>query len=318
MNGVMAWAITFPWWSGHKFHGHNGSITGFIATTAYSPELGVGYFVSINVLSGRLNGISERIVKFLTADQVVGEGPSVSLDAAQLERVAGYYQVATPRTQLTNFILRFVWLWRVWAEDGRLYQQSLLGGEKTEWIPVSETSFRQEEEPIATVFLVSDDQGATYLQSAFEGHVRKISAPWAWFQPIAAGLALLLMVSSLLFGLVWLVARLFRRMKSVPGSLVLPQFLATLSLFGGLTLTVVTLSTFHDLLRVSVTTLSLFLGTTLFALLSLYLAFRLIRPMPVEAGPVLRNWFRLVSVACIGMTIFLVSEDLVGLRLWSY
>ena len=304
--------------NGHQFHGHGGSITGFIATTAYSPDLGVGYFVSINTLSGRLNDIADLIAKFLTAERATIESPSVSLDDGQLQRVAGYYQAATPRLQLTNVIYRFAWLRRVWVAEGRLYENPLLGGATRELIPVSEDSFRTEGQPVATLFLVSDEQGTTYLQSGFEGHMRKISALSAWFQPLAAGLAQLLMLSALLFGSLWLAARVFGKMSSIPSSLVLPQFLAPLSLYGSLTLTVVTVTDVSDLSRVSVAGLSLFLGTLVFALLSLYLAIRLVRPVPAQAGPVVRNWSRLVSIACVGTAIFLMSEGIIGVRLWSY
>ncbi|MFN0180361.1 MAG: serine hydrolase domain-containing protein [Gemmatimonadales bacterium] len=304
--------------AGHVFHGHGGSTTtGFISTYAYSAELGVGYFVSTNLINGKLPAISKRIVDFLAAGRVATKPPAIRLDPAQIPRVAGYYQLATPRSQFLNFLYRFAWLWRVWEEDGRLYRKSLLGGEKTELIPVSEGAFRTEDEPVATLFLVSDDRGTTYLQSGFEGQMRKISALTAWIQPVAAGLALLLMLSSIPFGLVWLAARLLGRMKQVPGAQVWPPFLTSISLFGGLFLAFTNLKDIDDLIRVSVSTLAFFLGPLAFALLSAYLAFRLVRPVPTPVGPVLRNWSRMVSIACIGTAIFLVSEGVIGLRLWA-
>lgn len=304
--------------AGHVFHGHGGSTaTGFISTYAYSAELGVGYFVSTNMISGQLPAIARRIVEFLAAGRVATKAPPIRLDPTQVARVAGYYQVATPRNQFLNFLYRFAWLWHVWEEDGRLFRRSLLGGEKTELIPVSEAAFRTEDQPVATLFLVTDERGTTYLQSGFEGQMRKISALTAWIQPVAAGLALLLMLGSVLVGLVWLVARLLGRMKRVPGSHVVPQFLTSISLFGGFLLTAVNLKVIDDLVRISVATLAFFLGTLAFALLSAYLAFRLVRPVPTPVGPVLRNWSRIVSIACIGTAIFLMSEGVIGLRLWA-
>jgi hypothetical protein len=96
-------------------------------------------------------------------------------------------------------------------------------------------------------------------------------------------------------------------MKPVPGSYIWPPFLASASLFGGFFLTAANLKVIDDLVRVSVSTLSLFLGTLAFALLSAYLAYRLVRPVPDQAGPVLRNWFRMVAIACIGTAVFLMS-----------
>lgn len=304
--------------AGHLVHGHGGSTTtGFISTYAYSPELGVGYFVSTNMISGKLPAIAERIVQFLAAGRVATMAPSVTLGPGQLAQAAGYYQLATPRNQFLNFIYRFAWLWRVWEEDGRLFRRFLLGGEATELIPVSEDSFRTVDQPAATLFLVTDEDGTTYLQSGFEGQMRRISMLSAWSQPVAAGLALLLMLTAVLFGPAWMLARLFGRMTQVPGSHVWPQFAASVSLFGAFVLAATNLNDIDDLVRVSVATLSLCLGTLAFALLSAYLAFRLIRPVPTRAGPVLRYWSRMVSIACIGIAIFLMSEGIVGLRLWA-
>lgn len=304
--------------AGHVFHGHGGSTaTGFISTYAYSAELGVGYFVSTNMISGQLPAIARRIVEFLAAGRVAARPAPIRLDADQVARVAGYYQVATPRNQFLNFLYRFAWLWQVWEEDGRLFRKSLLGGGQTELIPVSGTTFRTADEPVATLFLVTDERGTTFLQSGFEGQMRKVSALSAWIQPVAAGLALLLMLGSVLFGLLWLVARLLGRMKRVPASHVVPQFLASISLFGGFLLTIANLKVIDDLVRISVATVAFFAGTLAFGVLSVYLAFRLVRPAPTFAGPGLRNWSRLVSVACIGTAIFLMSEGVIGLRLWA-
>lgn len=303
---------------GHVFHGHGGSTTtGFISTYAYSAELGVGYFVSTNMISGALPAIAGRIVEFLAAGRVAAKAPAITLDPGQLDRVTGYYQLATPRNQFTNFLYRFAWLWRVWEEDGRLFRKGLLGGERTELIPVAADAFRTDDQPVATLFLVADRQGTTYLQSGFEGQMRRISPLAAWSQPIAAGFALLLMLSSLPVGIVWLVARLSGKMKTVPGSLVWPPFLATASLFGGFFLTATNLKVIDDLVRMSVATLSFFLGTLGFGLLSAYLAFRLVRPVPMTAGTGWRAWSHLVAVACIGTTVFLMSEGVIGLRLWA-
>jgi hypothetical protein len=148
--------------------------------------------------------------------------------------------------------------------------------------------------------------------------MRKISWLWAWFQPLAMVLAVALLMSSLLFGLVWLVARMIGKMTSVPAGLVVPQLLAPLVLFGSLVLAMMNLRTMDDLLYVSVASVSVFIGFLVFPLLSLYMAIRLFRRTPPDVGPVLRNWSRLVTLACVGLTIFMFSEGLIGLRLWAF
>jgi hypothetical protein len=43
----------------------------------------------------------------------------------------------------------------------------------------------------------------------------------------------------------------------------------------------------------------------------------LICPVPAPAGAVLRNWSRMVSIAGIGTALFLLSERVIGLRVWA-
>ena len=245
------------------------------------------------------------------------QNSSQSLDPTQVERVAGYYELATPRNQILNFILRFVDLQRVQVKEGRVVQSHLVTGAETELIPVTGDSFRTQSQPIATLFLVSDEQDTIYLQSGIEGHLRKASAFKVWSLLFSAGLVMSLLISALVFGPVWIVTRAFGRMAKTPASLVLPQFLASLSLFGTIVLMIATLRGIDDLVRVSFATVSLCVGTVVFAVLSLYLTFRVIRPVSVEAGPFVRNWSRLVSIAAAVMTTYLASEGIIGIRLWS-
>ena len=53
--------------NGHLFHGHNGGITGFAATSAYSSDLGVGFFVSVNRPSGAIRSLATLLGERLTA-----------------------------------------------------------------------------------------------------------------------------------------------------------------------------------------------------------------------------------------------------------
>ena len=52
--------------NGHLFHGHKGGITGFVATSAYSSDLGVGFFVSINKPSGAIRSLATLLGERLT------------------------------------------------------------------------------------------------------------------------------------------------------------------------------------------------------------------------------------------------------------
>jgi CubicO group peptidase (beta-lactamase class C family) len=303
--------------AGHLFHGHDGGITGFVSTSAYSSELGLGYFVSINKPNGKLRDIAELIGKFLTANTIPLVPPETQLSQEQLEEIAGYYQNVTPRQQLMAFITRFMSIQKVSVEDGKLFAKAQFGGEKEELIPVSEDSFRREDQPTATSFRVTDEDGNVYLQGNMGGNVRQISGFWAWFQPIAAALVVLTMLSTILFALVWVPAKAFGKMKSIPLGSVLPQLLAPLALFATLT-SPMWLGGFspNDMGVMSTASLTLFLGTLLFAALTLYLLFIWFRSSGAAGGKI-RTYSVLVTLACTVTMIYLWNNDILGIRLWA-
>ena len=100
-------------------------------------------------------------------------------------------------------------------------QSPLLGGEAIELIPVTPDSFRTEEQPVAMAFLVDDEEGNRFMQSDGGVNMKKISWLWAWFQPVALIFAVVMLLSSILVGLVWLVARMFRKLTSIPAGVVM-------------------------------------------------------------------------------------------------
>jgi CubicO group peptidase (beta-lactamase class C family) len=305
--------------AGHQFHGHDGGITGFVSTSAYSSELGLGYFISINKISGKLRDIAELVGEFLTTNYIPTVPAVAELSVEELDAVAGYYQDVTPRQQIMYFFSRFMSIQKVAVENGKLQVSGLYGGEKTELIPVSNNSFRGEEEPVATKFLVTDDSGNTYLQGNMGGNMKQISAFWAWFQPVIAALSVLLMLSAILFAIVWIPAKLFGKLKSIPLRIVLLPFLASLSLFAAFGLPILIASNItNDLGIVSPVSLTIFAGTLVFAALTVLLLFRMVRRSGPPAGRFVRIHSSLVTMACTITMIYLWSNDILGIRLWAY
>ena len=299
---------------GHRFNGHDGGITGFVSTSAYSSDLGLGYFVSINSMSGKLRDIAELVGDFLIANNIPPVGSEIELSQEQLEAISGYYQNVTPRQQLLAFINRFMSIQKISLDEGKLFTKDQFGGEKQELIPVSADSFRKKDQPTATSFRVADQDGNIYMQGIMGGNLRQISAFWAWFQPISAALVVLTMLSTFIFALVWVPAKAFGKMKSIPLASVLPQLLAPLALFATLT-SPMWLS--GDLGLMSPVSLTIFFGTLLFAALTLYLLFIGFRARDTAPRGKLRTYCVLVTLACTVTMIYLWSNDYLGIRLWA-
>jgi hypothetical protein len=126
------------------------------------------------------------------------------------------------------------------------------------------------------------------------------------------------MLSTIIFALVWVPAKAFGKMKSIPLGSVLPQLLSPLALIATLTSPMwLDANIPYDLGVMSPASLSFFLGTLLFAALTLYLLFIWFRTWGATAGGKLRTYSVFVTLACTVTMIYLWSNDILGIRLWA-
>lgn len=307
--------------NGHLFHGHNGGITGFASTSAYSHELGVGFFVSINKPSSGIRDIATLLGERLTAGFEKPRGAVAALSDEELRTVTGWYQSVTPRQQLTYVLGRFLAIQHVTLEAGKLFIAPL-GGERRELVPVTATGFRYENEPVARVFGVVDDEGDPILQGGPAGNSRKVGGAWLLFQYAVAGTTLALLISALLFAPVWALVKVLGGMQAIPLRTLLFPLLAALSIFVSFLLSFALISdAVQDLGTMSGASLTIFIGSLAFAALtglSLHASFR---SYPVRTGGVgrfVRLHGQLVSLACTVTLLYLWSHGWIGLRTWAY
>ena len=300
--------------NGHLFHGHNGGITGFVSTSAYSSELGVGFFASINKPSSGIRDIATLLGKRLTDGFEKPEGAVAALSDDELRAMTGSYQNVTPRLQLAQVLSRFFAIQRVTLEADKLFIAPL-GGEKRELVPVTATSFRYENMPVASVFRIVDDEGNAILQRGPAGNDKKVSAAWPSFQFAVAATTLLLLISALLFAPVWAPAKIFGRMKTTP----LQTLLAALSIIVSFILPFALISdVVQDLGTISGVSLTIFIGSLVFVALTALSLHASFRSYPVKTGRFVRLHGKLVSLACTVALLYLWSNGLIGLRTWAY
>ena len=307
--------------NGHLFHGHNGGIAGFASTSAYSPELGVGFFVSINKPSSGIRDIATLLGERLTDGFEKPQGAVAALAEDELRAMTGWYQSVTPRQQLSYVLSRFFAIQHVTLEAGKLFIAPL-GGERRELVPVTATGFRYENEPVARVFGVVDDEGDPILQGGPAGNSRRVGGAWLLFQFAVAGTTLALLISALLFAPVWALVKVLGGMQAIPLRTLLFPLLAALSIFVSFLLSFALLSdAVQDLGTMSGASLTIFIGSLAFAALtglSLHASFR---SYPVKAGGVgrfVRLHGQLVSLACTVTLLYLWSHGWIGLRTWAY
>lgn len=300
-------------------HGHDGGIDGFISTYRYMPEQNWGYVVLLNSdFSGKaLQDLNKLAIDFLSKDFPKPQPPVVTLTAAELESFAGYYAPRAPRNQLGAFVEDFTGGVRVKA-DGSTLSVSGLFGKPEKLLPVGKNTFRHENEPEATATFFTDPSGAkVYVATGIDGapYGERESILWVYAKILLLCLCFALLASAVLFALVWLLLWVIGKLKDVKHlSVRAVPFIATLVLAAVMfSMTKI----FEDVGQVNFWSITIFLGTILFAFLSLFGLWLAVRVPRNEIRNSVRIHSLLVSVACCVLTAFFASWHLIGLRLWA-
>ena len=307
-----------PWIAnGHVFHGHGGGITGFKAMTGYSSELGVGFHVAVNGGSGGWREIPPLVATHLTRGFAKPEGERTTLSDAELRAATGWYQLATPRLQLVHTVLRFFALHRITTDGGRLYIAPT-GGERRELVPVTPTSFRYGDEPVATVFLVDDGEGNRVLQRGTGGSDVEIGGTWLYARTLVAATTLALLISGPLFALVWVPGKLFGLFGTVRWWSGMLPVLAVLSLVGYLVVPIASVSGPSDLGTRTAATTTIYVGSFVFLGLTVASLVASTRSYFAETSRFARVHGTLVSLACAVALVYLWGNGLIALQTWAY
>ncbi|MGC1414096.1 MAG: hypothetical protein WA817_02355, partial [Candidatus Acidiferrum sp.] len=179
--------------------------------------------------------------------------------------------------------------------------------------------FRGEKEPEATTIFVTDPAGEMVLSGqGLEGFSYGIrsSILWPYAQIALLVLCIVLMATSLLFAIVWILRKLFGAMKGVQHLAVRAiPLLATLSFLALFFCT--TKLGGADTGKLTLWTFGIFALSILFPLLSLYGLLLAVRVPKSEINAAARIHSFLVSLSCCVLAIFVASWHLIGLRLWA-
>lgn len=313
---------------GFIFHGHEGGIAGFVASFCYNSELNRGFAISINKVSSRgLEKIKETIFAFLFAGIEKSEPPAVNIPAVELLPITGYYQQITPGTQLLYDVLfRFLDIRRFILENGKLYSKNFLFGRKKELIPLSNNSFRRKDRYETHLFLIKDNKDYIISYDGFRGNYKKVYAFWVFFQLSIVIFSLFLMITSVLFALVWIPRKILGKMKDVKYlrariflllsvlfffAVYIPIFISSLAMDMDKEMTM-------KLGAFTIQSLAIFIFSLCFAIFSLLGLFFSLRAFSVKMNKVARIHSLLVSIANVMVVIYLLYNNMIGIQTWSY
>lgn len=200
---------------GYEAHGHGGEIDGAMALMGYIPELGVGRVIMINANNPRamgwirwlVDGYIERGVKDL-------EMPAPAVLPADVARdMSGYYANIAPRMDgFMGLVEYYGGVRKVIADEKGMTWQPRFGGRPERWEAVREKLFRRQNATKPALGVVRGETGRIWLQNDY-GTWQKISGTGFWLVVGGLGLALLLLVSSVLFALVWGTRKMLGRLR---------------------------------------------------------------------------------------------------------
>ena len=300
----------------HLFYGHGGSYGGFLSEFGYSPALGQGYVILLNNRDGRkaLKAIKQQLLTHLLPNETAPPGSSSPpLTNEPPASIAGGYQPVTTDTEISRFLMHLVDLQFVVREDGRWYQQSVLG-DRQELLPVGDNRFRRAGEPVATSVFVRDKNGDWLWLD--EVTYRRIPA-WQGYATFAgAVISVLTLGLSFVTLLIRLLVTLMSRRRKPRWVTILP--LTAVSCFVGMVVSL--LLGYDPLVKYSVGAVLFLIFGGLFFVLSFVGLFLVLRTVyQQESGPTKLTYVALI--ACLsGATVatYLLYWDIIGLTLWDY
>lgn len=112
---------------GAVFHGHDGSIDGFVARFAYAPTLGAGYVVMANKASDAAIDAATHIRRYLERDLPPAAVAASAVSATQRAAWTGQYQSTTPRQELMRAVIGLT----QW--EGAVFEGDVLRFERARW-----------------------------------------------------------------------------------------------------------------------------------------------------------------------------------------
>jgi CubicO group peptidase (beta-lactamase class C family) len=305
---------------GHVFHGHDGGVNGGLAHYAYNSKLNLGFIVLVNYDRQGFTKLNDAVMEAIMKELPSAVPTAVSPSPEEKIRFAGYYRAAYPRAQVTYFLEWPLNVAHVFEKKGKLFTQSLLGGDVNELIYTGSGQFLELNKAGYTnkITFTENDEKKQVMIAGF-GNTRKTSAWAAWLPVVMIGIALFFTLVGLLAGIVWLVRFFYlkrkqRVMSALPARLSFWGY--CLSFFTMNVIVIVNFSNFSlgfpNAGSYAVFVTSLWIA--IFGISSLYFLVRDRKRIPSSFD---KAFLFLCVASAICITAYLAAWGMIGLRTWS-
>ena len=292
------------------FHGHDGSIDGFVATYAYAPQIGGAYVLMANRASDEVLEAAQLVRRYLERDVAAPTVVSQTLSERDRRAWTGQYQTMTPRRHLLAAVVGLT----QW--EGASFEDDTLRFKGQRWTHVGNGLFQAEGEAAPSLAILETDEGIR-IQSGIGAH-RRVPDMEMSAKLVALALFVTGLVSALAYACLWVPGAFMGRLQARGGIALRfwPGFAILLSAASAL-IPLALLQT-DDLMilgRPSMAGWAAFAVTIAAPLATAIAAFLAIRP-PANAN----RLSRILAVFCTLMAatacLYLATQGWTGLRLW--
>ncbi len=310
--------------NGFVWHGHNGGLDGDLTEMAYMPDIGIGYFYSINTSDEKaFLKIGEVIRAYITSKLSKPSVPAAVPLSAKATDYAGWYELDSAREESMHFLECLLGKVFLHFKDNKLLLATLEGN--LTYLPVSETQFRylpkdKSPDPIPTLALLSPNSEGQFFQLGLGMQTMKRIPTWLALSEISVtAFVLLSIVSILIYAPFWLLGGLCKkRRRPLERAMRIWPLMAVLSLIAAIA--IIGCSSYDMIPRLgnlTVWSFSLFLTTLAFAVASIASAISIWRAPKQDVRRNVRVYSTIVTVALMTATVYLAYWGIIGLRSWS-
>jgi len=308
---------------GFVYHGHNGGLEGGLTEMAYMPDIGIGYFYSINTGNGEAFGKIGKIIRaYITNNLSKPAIPPIAPLSAQANEYAGWYESDSPREELFSFLERLIGKAYIHFGDNKLFMTSL-NERKATFLPVADNQFRyvpsdHPPEPIPTLALIDNAEGR-FIQFYGMATMKRIPTGLAISEIVITGFVLLSVISILIYAPFWIIGGLRKkRRRPLERMMRIWPLAAVLSLISIVSIISCCGSDIIPRLgNLTIWSFSLFLATIVFAVASIASVIAMWRTPKQEVRPRVRMYSMIVSAALMIATAYFTYWGIIGLRTWA-
>ncbi len=305
------------WKYGFPFHGHGGAIDGFAANYIYSRKADIGIAVALNKQGSTRSLINKILAHFFEEPNTAPPNRQTFPIPAELKAdYEGFYNFNYNRNQLFSFLRAMLNGVNLHFQEDTLLVSNLFGEPRDTLFYAGDQQFYSGKEGIPFAILFENEaEGNQKVVCLGDDYGEKSSKVWTIFKNMLFLSAILLTLLFLLYGFIWWIVQFFTKEKQSKISRLI-LWLAALSFVSMIGFFIYCVEDIPTAGTMYAGTILLFISSLaffIFAIGSLFLCFRL-----KGEADLFKIYYYITTLAVVGLAIFFLWNDFIGLQLWNY